>query len=386
MISSIAHLLRHPQSLLPGAPSGVITSARDWVSARVRDVPVDIRRGPAAAVWEIDPCQLTSPPAAHRLSAAPVLPAMQVLPLRSTALFFLRGARVLGSEAAVISADNRVFVEFTDVDAVGGIANHSIFRRRRFPKAISLAGWYSTLGHLSAFSYYHWMVESLPRLRLLEPHLDALTGVFVPANLSESMKQSLYAFGLRTDQLVPMETGSHYAPEHLLVPAYCAGLDIPQWVPAYLRSRLLGDAPIEKTRRIYLSRGSVGNRRILNEDELLPILKRHDFEILHPQDLSFLAQARTFAAAECIVGPSGAALANVLFASAGATLIELHPRQSLGSHAYYALASAMGIRYIALPAVQRQSKIQPTEVQANFMVDPTELERCLLAAHGGAVT
>lgn len=384
-MSSLVHLLRHPRSLLPGAPSGVINSARDWVSARVRDVPVDIRRGPAAAVWEMDPCQLTSLPAANRLSAAPVLPALRVFPVPATALFFLRGARVLGSEAAVISADNRVFAEFTYVDAMGGIDSHSIFKRRRFPKAIPLAGWYATLSYPSAFAYYHWIVESLPRLRLLEPHLDALTGVFVPANLTESMKQSLYALGLRADQLLPMEIGSHYAPEHLLVPAYCAGLDIPQWVPAYLRSRILGDEPIEKTRRIYLSRGRVGKRRILNEDELLPILKRHDFEVLHPQDLSFREQARAFAAAECIVGPSGAALANVVFASAGAKVVVLQPHPKMGPHVFYSLASAARAAYWELHGVPGPHGGGDALEHCDFKINADDFDRMILDVMGSGI-
>lgn len=373
----LRHHWRHPRSLLPGAPVGIINSARDWVSEWQARMPADIRRGPHAAVFEVDAPGLQLLPPPHRVAGAPDHPALRLFPLPPTALYCIRGARVLGQDAVVISPDNRVFAEFTYVDDIGGIDRHSVFRRRRFPSPRPLAGWYATLSYPSAFAYFHWLVESLPRMRLLEPYLSALDGVFVPDPLPASMQESLLLLGLRKDQLVPMQIGSHYAPEHLLVPAYCAGLDLPAWVPQYLRSRVVPVAPVRADRRLYLSRGKVGKRRLLNEDSLLPILACHGFEVIHPQELGFLAQAQLFASAGCIVGPSGAALTNAMFAAPGGKLAVLQPHAGMGPHVFYSLASAAGLEYWELHGSIQSGSTAPEH--ADFCVDPAAFERWLSA-------
>ena len=376
----LQHLIRHPRALLPGAPRGIIGSARAWVAQQQAQVPADIRRGPPAAVWEVDPCSLVSLPPPQQLTGSPRLPAQRLFPIPATALYFLRGARVIGTDAAVISPDNRVFAEFTYVDDAGGIDQHSLFKRRRFPAAKALPGWYATLSYPSAFAYFHWLVECLPRVRLLEPHLDALDGVFVPANLAESMRDALIALGLRREQLLPMEISSHFAPEHLLVPNYCAGLDFPNWVPKYLRARVLGetDATPRGTRRIYLSRARTSKRRLLNESELLAVLARHGVDVVHAQEFSFIEQARLFADSQLIVGPSGAALTNAVFARPGAALVCLQPDVSMGPHVFYSLAAAAGLDYWDIAGAP-SSKDTPVE-HADFLIDAAAVDRLLEAA------
>ncbi len=375
----LRHLLRHPRALLPGAPRGIIGSARAWVAEQQARLPADIRRGPPAAVWEIDPCTLVSLPRPQTLPGSKPGHAQRLFPIPATALYFLRGARVLGSDAAVISPDNRVFAEFTYVDEAGGIDRHSIFRRRRFPAAKPLAGCYATLAYPSAFAYFHWLVECLPRVRLLEPHVDALDGVFIPAGLPDSMRDSLLALGLRTDQLLPMEISSHYAPEHLLVPAFCAGLDFPAWAPRYLRARVLGEDPsaARGSRRIYLSRARTGKRRIVNESELLPMLERHRIEVVHTHELSFIEQARLCAESELIIGPSGAALTNALFARPGAALVCLQPDASMTPHVFFSLAAATGLDYWDIAGTPT-TPAGPVE-HADFRIDPAAVEKLVEA-------
>ena len=373
----LRHLWRHPRSLLPGEPVGIINDARAWVREWQARMPADIRRGPHAAVFEVDAPTLQSLPPPRRLPGAPEHPALRLFPVPPTALYFLRGARVIGQDAAVISPDNRVYAEFTYVDEMGGIDHHSLFRRRRFPPAQPLAGWYATLSYPSAFAYFHWLVESLPRMRLLEPYLSALDGVFVPDPLPASMRESLLLLGLREQQLLPMRISSHYAPEHLLVPAYCAGLDLPSWVPGYLRSRYVDAAAGKPERRIYLSRGKVGKRRLLNEDALLPILAQHGFETVHPQELGFQQQAQLYASAHCIVGPSGAALTNALFAAPGGKLGVLQPHAGMGPHVFYSLASAAGLEYWELHGTIEAGATAPEH--ADFRVDPAAFAAWLQA-------
>ena len=372
----LRHALRHPYAWLPRTPSGIINSARDWVAERQRETPVDIRRGPPAQVWDIDPPGLHSLPARRSVGDESVPRGLGIFPTRGTALYFIKGARVLGREGTVISPDNRVFAEFTYVDAPGGIERHSVFHRRRVPKAVPLAGWYATLCYPSASAYAHWLVESLPRLKLLEPHLHALDGLFVPSELPPTMHQSLLAFGVREDQIVPLSMASHFAPEHLLVPAYCAGLDVPAWAVDWLRTHVDVQAAAPH-RRLYVSRAKVSRRRALNEDALLPVLQRWGFQVVHPQEFAFREQVRLFAEASVVAGPSGSGMFNALFCPRGGALIEIPPHPSIGAHYYYSIAAAAGLDFWVVPGSEPVEARAQLWENADFRADPQALDRTL---------
>lgn len=381
LVGLLRHIASHPAAVFPRAPRGVINSARAWVKMQLHCAPADIRRGPVARYWDIDPPILRSLPAPRTIQSekAPLVP--KILPVPGTALFFLRDARILGDEGVVISSDNRVFAEFTYVDSSGGIDSHSVFRRRRFPRIQKLSGWYSTLCYPSSPAYYHWLLESLPRLRLLEPHLQALDGVFVPGRMEPSILESLTLLGLKASQLIPVEMSSHFAPEHLLVPKYCAGLDIPAWVPEYLQSKLFQNGPAgAPSRRIYISRADAGRRRVTNEAALGPILDRYGFEIVRLRELTFRSQAELFSAAMVVIGPHGAGLGNAVFCQPGTTMVELLPSRLVPPHLFFALAGAARMTYWYL----RGSSSAPAgyggdPVHLDFEVDPDELERTIRA-------
>jgi capsular polysaccharide biosynthesis protein len=376
--SGVKHLLRHPCGIFPGAPRGIISDARVWIDRQRRREPVDIRRGPGSWYWEYElPTlrPLPAPRSAHPTETCP--PAWRVMVAGGTALFRLIDSRVLGQEGTVISSDNRVFAEFTYVDQPGGIDSHPIFRRRRFPKAISLSGTYATLVYPSAFAYYHWVAESLPRLKLLEPCVAALDGIFVPGAMEAQMRESLRYFGVRDEQLIALDMGSHYRPQTLLVPKYCNGLNIPEWVPAYLKARVLNETTNRPLgRRLFISRADAAKRRLLNEPELHPMLREKGFEIVQLRDLSFRQQAELFNAAEVIIGPHGAGLANLVFARAGVKVLELVPCPRVGPHLYYSIATAVGGEYWWLTGRPLENPGDAC-IHSHFRIEPADLEYAL---------
>jgi capsular polysaccharide biosynthesis protein len=291
-------------------------------------------------------------------------------------LYYLRGARIVGAAGTVISPDNRVFSEFTYVDEPGGIASHSVFRRRRWRPPATLKGRIATLCYPSSRAYGHWIIESLPRLRLLEPWLDSLDGILVPSRAPAAVYESARAMGVRQDQLVEIDEGSHLQPEVLLVPAYCAGLDVPPWAVTYLRERLCPSGA-RPSRRIYVSRARTTRRRVVNEDELRRVLEAHRFETIHPQDLSFADQVRTFNEAAVVLGAFGSALVNVVFSQAGSKLIELVPFADSAGHLHYALAAGGGVRYTALVGTPIPASHGIPQRDSDFTVNPEMLDHLL---------
>ena len=78
-----------------------------------------------------------------------------------------------------------------------------------------------------------------------------------------------------------------------------------------------------------------------------PHLKKLGFATVQPERLGLVEQAKLFSAAECIVAPHGAGLANIVFAPTGAHLVELfHPDAK--AVCYQELAQVCGLRYSRL--------------------------------------
>ena len=102
--------------------------------------------------------------------------------------------------------------------------------------------------------------------------------------------------------------------------------------------------PARPTRRLYLSRAGIRLRRTENEAEIEAALAARGFETVRPETLSHADQVRLFGEAKTIVATGGAALTNLLFAPAGATVVETSPRE-IQFPFFIGLALQMGQRY-----------------------------------------
>ena len=97
---------------------------------------------------------------------------------------------------------------------------------------------------------------------------------------------------------------------------------------ARTRARILAAAPTARKsgRRLYFSRRGHSMRVMTNEATLEAALRARGFEIVRPERLSAAAQVQMTREAEVVVGPTGAAMANALFAPAGARIVEIQPQ------------------------------------------------------------
>ena len=176
--------------------------------------------------------------------------------------------------------------------------------------------------------YYHWLVDSLPRIGIAHkiPALRDLK-LLVNANLASWQIASLAALGIGLDRL-------QLVPDNVV--AKCRAL----WVPTLLsrsgvvHSYVVGwlglrfqsqDMKAKPARRLFLRHAGASESSLANEDELATVLQANGFEAIAPEAMDFMDQVAAFSVAEAIVSPSCPALANLLFAPAGATVIEIKP-------------------------------------------------------------
>jgi hypothetical protein len=275
--------------------------------------------------------------------------------LPETFLACVQHARIQTDGFLVLSKRNDIFFESalnkTEVLEDSGILDRLLPRRCR-----TLAGAPCLLAHPWTDGYYHWMFEVLPRLSVLEqfPSLAA-TPLIVPQELNAFQRESLSLLGIPGDRLLQTEHGFFEA-ERLYFPQVPAptGNPSPQAV-SWLRSRFQAtrpSVPTADTGLLYITRRDAPQRRLLNEEAVLDLLRPMGFQPVSLAGMPLAEQVRLFSRARFVIAPHGAGLTNMVFAPQGAKLIEFFGENYING-CYWALASICGHRHACLigPAV-----------------------------------
>jgi capsular polysaccharide biosynthesis protein len=340
------------------APSGTIASVEAWRSetddGRLLPGHADTPT-PATSARTVGPGAVG--PFAH--IDEPRLP-----PLPPRCVVVAPGARVATPAGLVITADNRILTETAwspeRVQATG------LLHARRLPAPARVTGTHASLVSEWSWGYFHWVMDVLPRLEALEQNGYGDVPLIVGKKSSAFQLESLRLLG---HGRVTAYTREHLQPEVLVWPAPVAPTGhTTQAAVRFLRDRLTAAAGRGGVRRkLYVQRAAPAGRRVANEDELLPLLRRRGFEIVRPELLPFAAQVRTFADASVVVGPHGAGLANIVFAK-GATVVELF-EPGYVNLCYCDLAAAAGHDYWYL--------VGTTAGMNDIVVNPRDVELTL---------
>ena len=267
----------------------------------------------------------------------------------------LPNGRVLGPHRAVITGNGDLVHEVSWYFGTKRPREHPVFLNPFPPPPARIGGRVGVLAHRGDGNYYHFLMDVLTKVGVLEqaPSVPAPDVWYVPAR-TRFQRELLELFGIGAGQRIDAAEQLHVQADELVVPGPPAMTEKnPPWAVEFLRGRLLPHIDTSGPRRnVYVTRGpSANNRSIVNEAALLDVLAAHDFVHVDPGGLSVVEQIRTFATANVIVAPHGAALANIIFASPGSTLVELFPAGCLLPD-YWRLASSVpGMRYRYVSAV-----------------------------------
>ena len=106
--------------------------------------------------------------------------------------------------------------------------------------------------------------------------------------------------------------------------------EIPQFIPliqsiSILRETLLPINKVSKNRKIYVTREDSTYRRIINEADIIPILRSKGYKVINPQLYSISEQIEIFAQADTVVAPHGSNLTNIVFCKPGTEIYEIGP-------------------------------------------------------------
>jgi capsular polysaccharide biosynthesis protein len=195
-------------------------------------------------------------------------------------------------------------------------------------------------------NYYHWICDVLVRLRRALGHFNEGTRIILPPGLTAWQRRSLELIRLPFDKSVHYSGKRPWKVERLIyVPPVAMTGDHERESLLLLRQAIwenLDCTPAKPGwRKIYLTRKNAPSRRIVNEDELLPLLRERGFEVVDCGTLSFDEQVKLFSEARYVVGPHGASLTNIVWAPAGAKVFEIFEPGSV-RRCYWSMCQALG--------------------------------------------
>lgn len=296
---------------------------------------------------------------------------------------------------AVITADNKlvgdVSLQFSAGNfAVAPPADNPIFRQRYFRPPGQVSGTVCSLlsgGGAALGNYYHWLLDSLPRLHLVEEAglWDEIDYFLIYSREQHFVMETLLALGIRSEQIIDLQTTTHLRAQRLVLtsPVRGTGRHAPRWAGEFMKDafRPLAATAARATRfspLVYVSRRDAAFRRVRNEAEVEALLAEYGFESYALTELSFREKAALFSGARAVVGPVGAGLANILFCPEGTPLIELLPR-NLVVPDYLDLTARLGMpHYPIICALEAASAQRATaDRQDDLTVDLTALRQAV---------
>jgi capsular polysaccharide biosynthesis protein len=230
--------------------------------------------------------------------------------------------------------------------------------------------------------YFHWMCDVLPRLLSAKKHV-ANSYLLIPESYhSPFITETLAAIPCKGIQTIP---SSHYVfTKNLILPEpICATGNYNVQLMHEVKNRLTTffniRMPHTGCKNIYVSRKKAAYRKILNEAELLPILKKYNFEIIYFENHTLKNQIAIMSEAKIMIGLHGANLTNLLFMPAEGYLFELRSKNDAHNNAYFSLASAMNLHYLYQCCNSHSLNYQNTTANKfDIVVDAEKFESILV--------
>lgn len=242
---------------------------------------------------------------------------------------------LLGERGAVVLETGEAVPDFEDNVQIW--PDEPLYQGRE--QAPRLAAPVASLCSIHTTNYYHWLFQILPRLEILRAsgYTPENLPVVVPSNLAAYMRETLDLW--RVAETVSMPAAGLRG--RLIVPS------IPPMNPSrriieLLRERLQPDPDGPRLEKVFISRGPVSRRRLVNEAEIKADLEADGFVSVDVAKLSVRQQVSLFANAKVVVAVHGAALANLVFSEPGQRVVELMPKNYVFAH-FALLAQARGL-------------------------------------------
>ena len=232
-------------------------------------------------------------------------------------------------------------------------SQHRIFGFEELPPLEKINGKVAVLSVLSGNVYFHWMVDLLPRIEILRQgiNLEEIDWFIVNDYQQPFQRETLKTLGVKQEKILASDRHPHIQATELVVPSYPSYLGwLQPWGLKFLREVFLRGITNNKSyfpEKIYIGRGNAKYRRVMNEVEVVDILRQFGFTYVTPESISLENQISIFAHAKIIVAPHGSGLTNIVFCNPGTKVIELFSPHYLRYY-YWHISQLLGLEHYYL--------------------------------------
>lgn len=209
--------------------------------------------------------------------------------------------------------------------------------------------------HWGKDNYYHWIIDSLSNLIMIEEFKVKCTKILLPPNPPQFVLDSLKSFNI---ELVNFSNGKVLKTKQLIYPIYPASSGktdafllkkIKEQFLSYISNQNL--SKMEVFDKVYVSRSRQKKRSILNENILIKKLEVKGFKVIYFEDYTFWEQIYLMKHATVLVAPHGANMVNMLVMPENSKVIEINNEDvSKATLCYWSMASNLGFNYYYVPA------------------------------------
>ena len=239
-------------------------------------------------------------------------------------------------------------------------------------------------------NFFHWFLDALPRLfaaEAYEQHSSAPCCIIIPADLQPWQWDSLMFLGVPSERIIQIpishsfegfslenliSTFSHRHIRHS--PSGHFDAYSPDTIQK-LSDRLARGAGFQGTaaaqgKLLFISRGAVQQRRVLNEDMVMELLAPYGFQRVCLENLRLSDQIHLFRGATHVIAPHGGALTNLIHLSPGCQVLEVFQSGHGPRPDFFQLAALKGATYSFYTATSLNSSHDieiPSAVLRSFL-------------------
>ncbi len=202
-------------------------------------------------------------------------------------------------------------------------------------------------------NHYHWINDFLPRLMLLAAELHHYTLLLPDAPyIRNAGIKLLDHLNLKPRRIEWIGSGKFVkVPDLTFITSVVLTGRVHDVLIKQMRNRLskiLAPDNLQANRRIYISRRKAANRRVLNEDQVIGLLKAYDFEVVNFEDLDIEQQIQLANSASIMISIHGAGLTNAFFMNSETAVLEFRRNKVYHNQCYWHLSAALGQKFYYL--------------------------------------
>ena len=249
--------------------------------------------------------------------------------------------RIFGNCGAIMTADHTLLsdlsLDFNLVSEGLDSSHHYIFQLAKLPPPTFLdANVACCVTPAGGNNYFHWMIDVLPKLYLLEQSSISWEKIdyWVFNTLEFSFcQETLSRLRIPQNRIVEISGETHLQAKNLICTSSPSitndgRVPISRWIINFLRDQFLPNScsdafRVDPPKRIWISRMDSSRRSISNEQEVIDFVEPFGFISVKLSSLSVLEQATLFNQSEVVIAPHGAGLTNLVFCKPGTKVIEI---------------------------------------------------------------